>query len=56
MEKDELIMVVKEVLRMKNLELYGLGTNFTCFGGVVPTVETYWEFIDLVEKLKKTFL
>uniref|UniRef100_A0A7C3RVS6 Alanine/ornithine racemase family PLP-dependent enzyme n=1 Tax=Dictyoglomus thermophilum TaxID=14 RepID=A0A7C3RVS6_DICTH len=54
-KKDELIMVVKEVLRMKNLELYGLGTNFTCFGGVVPTVETYWEFIDLVEKIEKTF-
>jgi predicted amino acid racemase len=53
--RDELMEIIREILKMENLDLYGLGTNFTCFGGVIPTVETYWEFVDLVEKIEETF-
>jgi predicted amino acid racemase len=30
---------VKQTLELPNLELYGLGTNFGCYGSVIPTVE-----------------
>ena len=28
---------VKEILRLGNIELIGIGTNLTCFGGIKPT-------------------
>ncbi|MGB4645654.1 MAG: alanine/ornithine racemase family PLP-dependent enzyme [Dictyoglomaceae bacterium] len=54
-DKSELREVISTVLKMKNIELVGIGTNFTCFGGVIPTQETYMEFSDLIEALEKEF-
>lgn len=54
-DREELYFVVGEVLKMKNLELFGVGTNFTCFGGVIPTEEKYMDFIEIVDDLKRKF-
>lgn len=54
-KKDELDFVIKEALKMKNLELYGIGTNFTCFGGVIPTIEKYLEFLEIVEEIENKY-
>ena len=29
---------VKEILKLRNIELVGVGTNLTCFGGIKPTI------------------
>lgn len=54
-DKEELEKVIKEVLNMKNIELVGVGTNFTCFGGVIPTQEKLIEFSELTENLERKF-
>ncbi|MFN3699835.1 MAG: alanine/ornithine racemase family PLP-dependent enzyme, partial [Dictyoglomus sp.] len=54
-KKEELDLVIKEALKMKNLEVYGIGTNFTCFGGVIPTEEKYVDFLEIVDKIIKKY-
>lgn len=38
--KENLKNLVKDIEALGNIELYGLGTNVTCYGGVLPTSET----------------
>jgi predicted amino acid racemase len=38
---------VKQTLELPNLELYGLGTNFSCYGNVQPTVENGRMFVQI---------
>lgn len=34
--KDELFNVIEEIIKLDGIELTGLGTNLTCYGGVIP--------------------
>lgn len=44
--QDDYLKLVKEVLSFTNLKLIGIGTNLTCYGGVIPTIE-------ILERLKE---
>ncbi len=46
---------VEEILRLKNINLSGIGTNFKCFGGIIPTDENMNEFSKLVFRIKDKF-
>lgn len=43
---------IKEVLTFPNIRIVGIGTNFACFGGVIPTEEKMKEFSSIVERLE----
>ncbi|MBN1224836.1 MAG: alanine racemase, partial [Candidatus Aminicenantes bacterium] len=47
--------IVKSTLDLPNLEIYGLGTNFSCFGSVKPSLENGRMFVDLARALEKKF-
>jgi len=49
----ELKQTVEDILELKFIELVGLGTNLTCYGGVIPTVNTYDKFDSIIKKLKE---
>ena len=34
---DDIISAAKEIVELPNLKLQGVGTNLTCYGGVIPT-------------------
>ncbi|MCL2855630.1 MAG: alanine/ornithine racemase family PLP-dependent enzyme [Defluviitaleaceae bacterium] len=40
-------------LSRKNLELVGIGTNLTCYGGVLPTAENLGKLSQITEDLRK---
>lgn len=46
---------IQEVLLLPNIEISGIGTNFACFGGVIPTEEKMSVFSSLVKKMKRKF-
>jgi len=46
---------VREILKLDNINLIGLGTNVTCYGGVIPDSENLGKLIKLKEELEKTF-
>jgi len=38
--KDDYMTVIDEIMSMKHINLKGLGTNLTCYGGIIPYPET----------------
>jgi predicted amino acid racemase len=46
---------VREILKLDNITLVGLGTNVTCYGGVIPDNENLGNLISLKGDIEKTF-
>jgi predicted amino acid racemase len=36
-DQDAIFKTVEAILQMEHVEFYGLGTNLTCYGGIIPT-------------------
>ncbi|MCK9235298.1 MAG: alanine racemase [Acholeplasmataceae bacterium] len=45
--------IITEISSLKKIELIGIGTNLTCYGGVIPSLETYQKLADIKEKIEK---
>ncbi|GGJ65012.1 putative amino acid racemase [Anoxybacillus voinovskiensis] len=52
---EDLPAMIEEVLKLPNIQLVGLGTNFACFGGVIPTEQKMCEFSSIVKQIQKRF-
>jgi len=44
---------IKEIKKLGGIELYGIGMNLACFGGIVPTEEKIEEFLEIVKKTER---
>ncbi|MGL4730816.1 MAG: ornithine racemase Orr [Clostridium sp.] len=49
----DLLDTVKEILKMPNIKLVGLGTNLTCYGGVIPDKTNLGKLIEQKCKIEK---
>lgn len=49
---DEIVAGVKLIDSLPGLKLYGLGTNFNCYGTVMPTVKNGVDFREIVRKVE----
>jgi predicted amino acid racemase len=52
---DKVENAVGEMLDIEGIHLYGIGTNLTCYGGVIPTVENIGMLVDIAERLEERF-
>ena len=46
---------IREVLTLPSIKIAGIGANFTCFGGVIPTKKKMGLFSSVVKNIKKKF-
>lgn len=46
---------VREVLKLKGIELAGIGTNLSCFGGIKPDVKNMNEFSSIARDIESKF-
>lgn len=46
---------VREVLKMSNIHLAGVGTNLTCYGGVIPDEAKLKTLADIARDIESTF-
>lgn len=53
--EDEIYHAVEEILKLDNIELYGLGVNLTCYGAVIPKKENLSILVDIAGKIEKKF-
>lgn len=51
--EEEIEAVIKEIKTLPNLEIYGLGTNFNCYGTALPTVKNGNNFYKLAQGMEK---
>lgn len=53
--EDEIYHTVEEVLNLKNIELFGLGVNLTCYGAVIPKSDNLSILVEIARKIEKKF-
>jgi predicted amino acid racemase len=46
---------VEKILKLKNIELYGIGANFACFGGIKPNQEKMNHLSLLADTIEQNF-
>lgn len=51
---DDLLRIARETVRLEGLRLAGVGTNLTCYGGVIPSEGLMQGFVARVEDVERT--
>lgn len=51
--EDDLFSSIEEIIRLKGLILMGIGTNLTCYGGIIPKKETLAKLNSLKKLIKE---
>ena len=49
------VSIVQDIVMLDNIKLIGLGTNVTCYGGVIPDTENLGKLIKLKLDIEKIF-
>jgi len=52
---DDLLPTAEQIVRLPAVKIEGIGTNLTCYGGVIPTKENMGKLADYAELLERTF-
>lgn len=53
--ENEIFKAVEEILKLKNIKLYGIGVNLTCYGAVIPKNENLSKLVEIAEKIESKF-
>lgn len=53
--EDDIFKAVEEILKLKNIKLYGIGVNLTCYGAVIPKNENLSKLVEIAEKIESKF-
>lgn len=52
---DDVVSIVSKIVKLDNIKLIGMGTNVTCYGGVIPDKENLGKLIKLKLNIEKKF-
>lgn len=55
LDEKEIFITVEEILKLEGIKLIGIGTNLTCYGGVIPKQENLSQLVNIKEKIEKEF-
>lgn len=44
---------VREIVRLKNIEIIGIATNLTCYGAIIPSRENIGRLVSIAKEWKK---
>lgn len=50
---EKLFKDVKIIKKLKHIKVYGIGTNLTCYGGVLPSVDNLSYLVKVAKKIQK---
>jgi predicted amino acid racemase len=52
---DDLIPFVRDILPLPGIRIIGLGTNLSCYGGVMPSEDNMQRLVEYATQLERTF-
>lgn len=52
---EDTISTVQHILKIKGIQLIGIGTNLTCYGGVIPTEDNLGALASMAQELESRF-
>jgi ornithine racemase len=50
---DEIEAALRQILSLPNLSLYGIGTNFGCYGTILATPDNTKHFVEIAKRMEK---
>lgn len=53
--EDQILAAVETILAMKNICLYGVGVNLTCYGAIIPKNDNLSQLVAIAKKIEDTF-
>ena len=53
--EEEIYSTVEEILQLKNIDLFGLGVNLTCYGAVIPKRDNLSVLVEIAEKIEHKY-
>ena len=54
-DEDIIFETVEEILAMKNINLYGIGVNLTCYGAIIPKHDNLSNLVAIARKIEEKF-
>ena len=54
-DEDIIFETVEEILTMKNINLYGIGVNLTCYGAIIPKHDNLSNLVAIARKIEEKF-
>ncbi len=52
--KENIVNIVRDIQTFQYVDLIGIGTNVTCYGGIIPNKNTLGKLIEIIELIKQT--
>lgn len=52
---DDLVPFVRDTIHLPGIRIVGLGTNLSCYGGVVPSSDNMQQLVDYADQIERTF-
>ncbi|MDD5014620.1 MAG: alanine/ornithine racemase family PLP-dependent enzyme [Atribacterota bacterium] len=52
---DDTLKMVDEIRKLSGVKIIGIGTNFCCISGVLPTLESLTKLVELTEAIENNF-
>lgn len=52
---EEAVSFAGDILKFENIKLLGLGTNLTCYGGVIPSTENLGLLVGIAEEIESKY-
>ncbi|MFZ5966013.1 MAG: ornithine racemase Orr [Bacillota bacterium] len=53
--RDQVFSTIEEIMKLNGIALYGIGTNLTCYGGVIPNQENLGMLAGFADDIENTF-
>ncbi|SHJ50710.1 ornithine racemase Orr [Paramaledivibacter caminithermalis] len=53
--QDKAVEIAEEVIKLNGVKLIGVGTNLTCYGGVIPSKDNLGKLVEIAEKIERSF-
>ena len=53
--EEDALETIAQIIKLPNIKLVGLGTNLTCYGGVIPDEENLGRLVALKERVKEIY-
>jgi len=54
-DEQKIYDTVEEILKLDNIELYGLAVNLTCYGAIIPKQDNLSQLVDWAKKIEDKF-
>jgi len=52
---DDVMSTVEGIIKLKGVKLIGIGTNLTCYGGVIPNKNNLGKLVEIAEEISNRF-